>query len=408
MKNKLLKLLWTVFRIPAQILLFRFKPKIIAITGSTGKTTTKDAIYWVLSKNKKIRKLGIRKNQGNLNTELGVPLTILGFSKAPVGIGWLGYIVLAYLKAIFTIIYPKILILEMAADKPGDIEYLISFCKPETSVITNVGPAHLEAFGTIQKIALEKAILLKDLESKNTAILNYDNEYTRKMGLETKASVVYFGKSSEANIFIDEIQQTKNGLSAKVHYSGSTAPIFMKSIGESIIYAALISIGVTCEVFNINLLEATKNLADFTPSKNRGGVFIGKKSCRIIDDTYNANPLSMHAAFDYLNIQARKDKKRIIIIGEMLELGDESAKYHQQVGREAGQKADYVLAVGKEADNYIKGAKQTIGNINNLKQFDTPTKAAEFILNIISKDDIILIKGSRGAKMERAVNVLLK
>ncbi|MFH1749663.1 MAG: UDP-N-acetylmuramoyl-tripeptide--D-alanyl-D-alanine ligase [bacterium] len=408
MKNLLLKLLWTSLKIPAQILLFRFQPHIIAITGSVGKTTTKDAIAWVLNKNLYLHKFGVRKNHGNLNTELGVPLTILGFKDTAQGMMWVIYIFIAFFRAIFVFKYPKTLILEMAADKPGDIKYLTSFIKPHTSIVTNIGPAHLQAFKSIEKITQEKSILIKVLTENNQAILNIDDENTRKMGFQTKAKVIYFGQSNDANIYIDNIQENKDGLHAKIHFGGSTAPLFMKSVGKSNIYAALASISVACEVFGIDLIEATKNLSDFQPSKGRGGVLVGRRHCTIIDDTYNANPLSMQAAFEYLNVLAKSDNKKIIILGEMLELGVKSDSYHQQVGKLAGDSADYVLAVGGQANNYIKGAKQSIENINNLQQFSKPEEAVEYILKIISKNDIILVKGSRGAKMERVVQTLLK
>jgi len=408
MKNLLLKFLWTSFKIPAQILLFRFQPHIIAITGSVGKTTTKDAITRVLDKNPYLHKYGVRKNHGNLNTELGVPLTILGFKDVPQGIMWVIYVFIAFFRAIFIFKYPKILVLEMAADKPGDIKYLTSFVKPQTSVVTNIGPAHLEAFKSIEKIAQEKSILIKVLCENGQAILNLDDENTKKMGFQAKAKVIYFGQSSDANIYIDNIKEDKDGLHAKIHLGGSTAPLFMKSVGRSNIYAALVAISVGCEVFGIDLIEATKSLSNFQPSKGRGRIITGRKGCIIIDDTYNANPLSMQAAFEYLDILAKSDNKKIIILGEMLELGVKSDSYHQQVGKLAGKSADYVLVVGGQTDNYIKGAKQTIVNIDYLQQFSQPEEVAKYILKIITKDDIILVKGSRGAEMERAVQILEK
>ncbi|MFC1656600.1 UDP-N-acetylmuramoyl-tripeptide--D-alanyl-D-alanine ligase [Patescibacteria group bacterium] len=406
MKNLLLKLLWISLRIPAQILLFRFRPHIIAITGSVGKTTTKDAIFWVLNKNAYLHKLGVRKNQGNLNTELGVPLTILGFRDVPQGFMWIIYIFVAFFKAIFTLKYPNILILEMAADKPGDIKYLTNLVKPHTSVITNIGPAHLEAFKSIENIAKEKSILIKVLGENDHAVLNIDDESIKKMGFNTKARVLYFGQSKDASLYIDNIQETKKELHAKVHYSGSTAPLFMTSVGKSNTYAALAAIIIACEIFGTDLIEATKNLSNFKPSNGRGLAITGQKKCIVVDDTYNANPISMQAALDYINILAESGSKKVVILGEMLELGQKSEYYHQEIGKLAGKTADYVLAVGRQADNYIKGAKQTIRNSNNLKQFEKPEEAADYTLKIISKNDIILVKGSRGAKMERAIKIL--
>ncbi len=408
MKKLLLKFLWMSLRIPAQILLFRFKPRVIAITGSVGKTTTKDAVFWILDKNPNLHTLGIRKNIGNLNTEIGAPLTILGFKKTPENLMWVLYIFIAFFKAIFTFKYPRILILEMAADKPGDIKYLTSFIKPEISIVTNIGLAHLEAFKTIEKIAQEKSIIVKILKKDNHAILNIDDENTRKMGFQTQAKVVYFGKSSNANIYIDNIQENINGLNAKIHYGGSTSPLFMKSTGKSNIYAGLIAITVACEIFHIDLIEATKSLFDFKPSKGRGNIFKGQKNSIIIDDTYNANPLSMMVAFENLNNLAKEKVKKIVILGEMFELGADTDKYHREVGGLAGKYADYVLVLGKQADNYIKGAKQNISNTNNIQKFSKPNQISKYLLEIISKNDIILVKGSRGAKMERVIKLLIK
>ncbi len=406
MKTFFLKLLWASFRIPAQILLFRFRPSIIAITGSAGKTTTKEVIYWVLHKNSHLQKQGIRKNYGNLNTELGVPLSILGFKNYPSGLSWIIYILIGIVRAFFSFQYPKILILEMAADKIGDIRYLAKYFKPHIAIITNIGPAHLEAFKNIENIAKEKSILVKILNSSDFAVLNFDNSYTRKMGFQTSAKVTYFGISKDAAVHIDNIERNQEGIQAKVYLGGSSAPLTLRSPNKAFIYAALAAITVACDIFKLSLVEVTQNLKDFEPYKGRSLIISGKKQSIIIDDTYNANPMSMEFAFEMVDILAKKQQRKIFILGDMLELGEKRTFYHQDIGRKAGKLADYLLVIGKNSKNYLIGAKQVAKKTTILKEFSNPEESARFILDKLKKDDIILIKGSRAIEMERAVEIL--
>src|SRR4030042_2181731 len=203
MKN----LLVSYLRCWAKRYLKRTKPEIIAVTGSVGKTSTKDAIFCVLKSH-----FGkeVRKSEGNLNNETGAPVAILGFKKAPSyeatnPFGWIPIIFLAPFKSFLTK-KNKILILELAADKPGDIKYLTSFIHPKVAVLTNIGPAHLAAFGSIEKIIEEKAGLLRALPMDGTAILNIDDENVKKISYGGRWQKLTIGVSQDADITAQNIQ----------------------------------------------------------------------------------------------------------------------------------------------------------------------------------------------------------
>lgn len=356
MKNFILKILYAILRCEAKTILALHKPEIIAITGSVGKTSTKDAIAHILRD-----KYDLYASRGNLNTEIGTPLAIMGYPETPSKIGYLNVIIFGVFKNLFS--YPKILILEMGADKPGDIKYLTSFIKPKVAIVTSVGPTHLEFFGSIDKIASEKSELIKSLAKDGYAVLNKKDSRVAEMAKLTQAEIKYF--SAEP---MDIYQQ------------------------------ASIKVG---EIYGISKEASEKKLKSFKMPKGRMNV-IKKKNLTIIDDSYNSNPLAARAALQEL---AKMKGRKVAILGDMLEQGDYTEKAHKEIGELAGEICDQIMFVGEHANLFEKGAKNKLDS-KYIKKSKDSLEAAREVLSIIKPGDIILVKGSRGVGLEKVVEEL--
>lgn len=333
----------------------RCQPEIIAITGSIGKTSAKEAIYFVLRK-----KFGkdVGRNAGNLNTEIGLPLAILGFSRTPKWWDWLYLVKWSWWRSFFHKV-PKYLILEMAADKPGDIDYLTKIARPKVAVVLAVGPSHLAQFKTVEAVAEEKAKLVEALVPSGIAVLNMSDREVAKMKNLAPGKIVEFW-----------------------------AP------GEHLAREAARTVGKIYEI-NDDDIEAALQEVEKLPGRMR--IENGPKGSIIIDDSYNANPLSMAAALRVLarTAEEKNCRRKVAVLGEMLDLGDFSKEAHRQVMAEARKSADIVMGVGT-------GMKEVAPD----EWFGSADEAAEALLKEIKEGDIILIKGSHGVHLEIVANKL--
>ncbi len=347
----------------ARLVVRERKPRIVGVTGSVGKTTTKEAIAAVLMDPRAQVFLGeVGKSSGNLNTEIGLPLAILRFPATPAGpIGWLGLLIRVPWQAFLVMSlqrYPTILVLEYAADRPGDIGRLVRLAPPEVAVVTAVGPAHLERFRSVEKIAQEKGALVRAVPATGAVFVGRDNHFASSLARQAKAPVE---------------QVSGRGIELSQSLARAVAGYFK-------LPAAL----------------ATAALRDFRSLAGRLQV------CQwadvvLLDDTYNANPLSMELAIDTLVDVAPAGSRRVAILGDMRELGTASEHYHLEIGRYARARIDYLIGVGEQARLYAGD-----------DWFPSSQVAAGAILGLIQPRDAILVKGSRGVTMERVVHVLAK
>lgn len=372
------KILAFKLRILSIAILRKYNPKVVAITGSVGKTSTKEAVYHVLK-----HKFKARKTQSNYNTEIGVPLTIIG-SDSPGRslIKWFGVFGKA-LKLIFKQQrYPEILILEMGADRPGDLKYLTSFIKPDVSIITNIGISHLEFFKTEKAIFNEKAQLVNVLQRGGVAILNYDDQKVRSLEGKTKARVLTYGLSSEADLSAEEFGLLKNLPKPLVH-------TFLAAIA-------------TASIFDIPTSKSEQILKNFKGTKGRLQTIKGVNGSTIIDDTYNSAPDSATSALGYLvNFEG---KRKIAVMGRMAELGEETESGHRRVGKKA---ADVGLSLLFVKDNEAKliGEEAVACGMNPEKvvEFSNSSEAVSKIRKEIGEDDVVLIKASQSDYFEDIV-----
>lgn len=413
-------LLKIIIKILAKIAIKKYNPIVIGVTGSVGKTSAKEAIFRVLKE-----KFNVRANDANFNNEIGFPMTILGLRKIGSKFIWL----INILKAIKLIIfkdkfYPEILILEMAADHPGDIDYLLDICKPHIGVVTAVGeiPVHVEFYNSPEEVAKEKGKLIKSLSSNGLALLNYDDPTVYEMKNLTKAKVLSFGFGKNADLVASDIfyffegnqgfnNQIWAGITFKLNYRNSLVPVRLNNaLGRHQIYSALISAGIGL-YFGLNLVEISKFLEDLKFPKQRMNILKGNNNTLIIDDSYNASPLSMHAALDTLAdfgdkvIEKLGFGRKIAILGDMLELGEFTEKAHRQIGNLAGEKVDCLFTVGLRAKFIADSAFNQLPK-ENVFRFDNTDEAISHIKEFVKEGDIILIKGSRAMKMEKIVKAL--
>jgi len=417
--NRILR--WILKKL-AQLTIWRFRPGIVGITGSVGKTSTKLAIKAVLEKERKVRTSG-----GNLNNDLGLPLTILGdwserdlklvSRDQPSGTAkvrklffWFKVLVVSVCRLMFghRSSYPEILILEYGADRPGDLKLLLNIARPNISVITAVGdiPVHVEFFSGPEEVAREKARIIEYLPVASFAILNFDDETVMDLKDRTRAHIMTFGfgRGSEIQItrFENHSEEGKPvGVSFKLEYGGSFVPARLDGVfGKAQAYAAAAAAAVGL-VFGLNLIKISEALKNYKPAPSRMGLLPGIKYTNIIDDSYNASPLSMHAALDTL--KGLPGKRKIAVLGDMLEIGKYAIEAHERVGRLAAGFLDILVTVGPRAKFIAEAAKEAGMRKRNIYSFETADNAAKPVQDLLKKGDLVLTKGSHAMELNKVV-----
>ncbi|PIR93063.1 hypothetical protein COT99_02945 [Candidatus Falkowbacteria bacterium CG10_big_fil_rev_8_21_14_0_10_43_10] len=410
------KLLQLKLKIFAKLILWKYKPRIIGITGSVGKTSAKEAVYTVLAS-----KYNVRRSSGNYNNEIGLPLTIIGAESPGKNIGgWVAVV----LRAVRLILlrdrsYPRILILEMGVDRPKDMKYLLKIVKPYIGIVTKVDAVHLENFKKLSDIKEEKERLVAGLDKDGWAILNIDDQSVAGMKNKAAAKKITYGFNKKADITADYVNfsysgnsrdiNNLQGISFKVSYQGAVVPILMpRSLGTGQVYAALAAVAVG-GIYGINMVEAAQALKKFNPPKGRTNLIKGIKNSIIIDDSYNAAPASTSVALDLLSkVPLAAGRRRVAVLGDMLELGYMSIKSHQEIGRQAARLGiDILITVGERARDIARAAEKAGTDGNHIFNFDNSDEAKKFIEDRIKPGDLILVKGSQRIRMEKIVKEIM-
>lgn len=409
------KLLQIILKYCAKLILAKYQPDIIGITGSVGKTSAKEAIRQVLS-----HSFRVRASSKNYNNEFGLPLTIIGSLTAGRSLGgW----ALVFLKVIKLLTakdqnYPQIIILEMGIDRPGDMDYLNSIVQLKIAILTLIGTSHMEFFGSRDNIAKEKAKIFNNLQSGGWAIINADDDFTAKIIPNVKNKVLTFGFDQEADVAASNIictfQDAEDinslaGINFKLKYQGSYIPMLLpRVISYSAIYAALVGASVGF-LYEMNGIEIAEQLKLFTPPKGRMNLIAGMNNSMIIDDTYNASPQSTKAALEIVGqINNTIINNKWLVLGDMLELGKDSNQEHQTIGQVIATipKAK-LLTIGQEAQAIGQGARAENMAEQNIKHFTNQAELIVYLQNNIQAGDLILVKGSQGSRMERISQALL-
>ena len=409
-----------ILKVLAKIILWRYKPEIVGVTGSVGKTGAKEAIYYVLKE-----QFRVRRNIKNYNNEIGVPLTILGQDIAPeTKIIFLFSWLIIFIKACLTIIwqrnYPEILILEMGVSHPADMEYLIDFVPVKVGVITAIGefPTHLEFFPEKDKLIKEKALLVKSLDKYGVAVLNYDDLSVRMIGddLPEKTRIIQYGfgqgadfKITNYELGIRNLNKDNYGINFKLEYNGSVVPVRLNNVlgkQQAFAAAAAASVGV---FFGLNLVEISNTLREYCSLPGRTKLLKGIKNTWIIDDTYNASPLATITGLKILKELTDEGFQgtKIAVLGDMLELGINTEIGHQQVGQKAAEIVDLLFTVGERARFIADEAIKQGLDKGRVFEFSQVEQAGLAVQKELSQGDIVLVKGSRGMYMEKIVKEIM-
>jgi len=346
---------------------------VIGITGSVGKSTTKEVAASVLAQ--RYRTL---KNSGNLNNEIGLPLTLLQLDDN-------------HQRAV----------LEMGFYEPGEIKFLCDLAEPKVGVITNIGTVHAERAGSQDDIARGKAELVQALpaDPDGTAILNYDDPLVREMAKKTKARVFFYGLDDQADLWADQVNGLGlEGISFRLHYRNEVLHLKVPLIGRHSVHTALRAAaiglveGLTWQEIVNGLRSGQTQLRLVAVNALNGAL--------LLDDTYNASPQSTLAA---LNLLEEMTGHKVAVLGDMLELGQYEEIGHQMVGVRAAEVADLIVTVGDLSKIIANSARKARFPNQKIFELENSEQATNFLKERLNKNDVVLIKGSRGMKMDRIV-----
>jgi UDP-N-acetylmuramyl pentapeptide synthase len=409
--NVLKRILVAILTFEARMMLKRYAPRIIAITGSVGKTTTKDAVYAAIAAS-----MYVRKSEKSFNSELGVPLTILGLENAwrnPVR--WLLNIVVGAFRVIVPRPYPAWLVLEVGADRPGDIRRIAAWLRPDVAVLTGVPdmPAHVEYFASTDELVKEKRSLADYLAAGGKLVLNGDDARMREL-LDTHrgACVLYgFDAQNQYRASHDEILyegDEPTGVTFRFEHDGSSLPVAVYgALGRPRVYAALAALAVA-EIVGVDAVAAARELSHWSPPPGRMRIIEGIRGAVIVDDTYNASPAAVRAALDTLR-HIGHAKRKIAVLGDMLELGKLSAEAHRSVGEYAAVSASLLWTAGLRAHGIADGARAAGMLESKIREFDQHgvATAGSELARELKPGDVVLVKGSQAMRTERIVHALM-
>lgn len=418
MRSTTKKIISNILIAESKLILWKYKPKIITITGSVGKTSTKDAIFAVLAKTNHVR-----KSEKSYNSEIGLPLTILG---VPNGWNnpaiWFKNFLTGLRLILLPAKYPKWLVLEVGVGKPGDMKKTASWLRSDVVVFTGIGgdvPVHVEFFDSKEHLVREKAELINTLKTEGTLILNADDKAAMDQKSKTKSRVITYGLSQDAdlrasasNIFYDK-SGVPEGLVFRVETGGSSLPVVIDGVfGKNHIYSSLGALSVV-SALGLNMVEASGALKNYDVPPGRMRLLRGINNTLIIDDTYNSSPIACELALQTLG-EIKSHGRKIAVLGDMLELGRHTEEAHRKIGKLVKGKADILFTVGLRAKEIKEGAREMgmsdkglMDGHPSIFEFLSSKDAGLKLKEFIKEGDVILIKGSQGMRMERAVEEIM-
>ncbi|MCL5783799.1 MAG: UDP-N-acetylmuramoyl-tripeptide--D-alanyl-D-alanine ligase [Patescibacteria group bacterium] len=355
------------------------RSRFIGITGSVGKTTTKELCLKVLSP--KFQTLATKEN---IDPIFNIPMTL--FKLRP---------------------KTEKVILEMGIEYPGEMEFYLSLVRPATAIVTRIYFAHSQFLGNVDEISTEKSLLVKQLPKTGFAILNWDDPYVRKLAKETEAEVIFYGTDSKnCHVWADKIKIENSGTRFELNYGVERVEVSLKLLGRHFVHAALAAAALGISN-GLTLINIKKGLEKMEPAAHRLQLLEGLDGWYVLDDTYNSSPAALEEALNVLNeISARR---RVAVLGEMRELGIYSEQLHRQLARKIYKdKVDLVLLGGGDArfigDELIKLGFPSERLEVNLSNSQLVSK----ILKISGRGDVVLIKGSRAVKLDEVVQRIRK
>lgn len=372
---------------------------IVAITGSVGKTTTKECVAAVLETT-----YVTRRTIGNSNDRTGVPSTLLGIRNA--------FDLRRFVRSIPAIVrriladceQADYLVLEIGARLPGQIPKHLTVVRPTISVVTAIAPAHVETLGSIENIMLEKGSIVAALSNDGVAILSADDPRTRTMASLHKGRTLLYGFNPTADVWMDAPVRAGYGLSATLHdREGSVAMAFEHLTNRHHLQAIMAAwcVGLATKVPRDRMISV---LQGYAPRLGRGTLGAGIMGTVIFDDTFNANPLSMKAALETFR-DMTVERRRLVVLGDMLELGADSEQLHYEIGKETVGVADVLIGCGKCADAYLRGHRDSGGKADCVHSLSIED-AYRTLATARCEGDAIMLKGSHGSGLYRLATLL--
>ena len=395
----------------AKNLIEKHKPIIIGVTGSVGKTTTRNAIATILS-----TKFDVAQNIKNYNNEFGLPLTILGkISPKRSVFGWLSVLLSSPAQL------PKIFVLEYGVDHPGDMKYLCDIVSPSIAVMTAISPVHAENFATVESLLEEKAHLLECVPQTGICLLNADDQRVLGASQHCTAPTVTYGFNAQADVRASDYQvwtrddysfepgEVFSQVSVNVQTQDETAFTLSleNMLGKANVTAVLAAVAVAKHL-GMSQEEVLEGVKHLKTEPGRMNPIAGIKGSLIIDSTYNAAPASTASALDVLKeFEVVEGSKKIAVLGTMAELGKYSVDAHRQIGMRAAEVADLLVTVGEPMLDARHGAIEAGMPEDQTEHFADAVEAGRWLDAHVKKGDIVLIKGSRSMRMERAVKDIM-
>jgi UDP-N-acetylmuramoyl-tripeptide--D-alanyl-D-alanine ligase len=393
----------------ARAVVRRYRPRIVMVTGSVGKTSTKDAVAAALS-----ARFFVRKSEKSYNSEIGVPLTIFG-ARNPWGdpFGWLGVVKTALALVLLPNHYPNMLVLEVGADRPGDLAHVLRIATPDAVVVTRLPeiPVHVEAYESPEAVREEEFSPAYALTPAAPLIVPADDPYAPAMARRTAARVFSYGEAEGADVRVYRSDFHRegavvDGMEALVTtHAGEGTVIVRGSVGRTQVLPAAAAIA-TALAFDITLEDALAALASYEPPAGRGRLLAGLHDSTLIDDSYNSSPTAVEEALGTLT-RVPGAQRRVAVLGDMLELGRYSVAEHERIGALAARVADVVIAVGIRARAFASAARAAGMPEARILQYDDSRAAAEALPALVERGDVLLVKGSQSVRMERVVDALL-
>ncbi len=411
MKKIFKKIIVWILQTEAKLVLKKYKPKIVAVTGSVGKTSTKDAIYTALSS-----AFFVRKSEKSFNSEIGVPLTILGCQNAWSNpLSWTKNILTGLGVILLKNHYPKWLVLEVGADAPGDIENIACWLKPDIVVLTKFAtvPVHVEFFESPEDLMNEKKKIVKYLKKDGILVLNGDDEKMQNIEIPEGVRRILFGlndnleiKGAGYQVVYGESKPT--GITFKIDYAGKSVPVVLSGIlGEHQVLPSLAAIAVSVSQ-NLNIVSVSQALAKKERFQSgRMSLIEGIKGTILIDDSYNSSPVAVKKAIEALASLEMGGGKKIAVLGDMLELGKYSTEEHKKVGKLVAPVCDYLITIGLRSKDIAEGALLGELGKENILQFEDSEEAGKHLQSFIEQGDVILIKGSQSIRTEKVVEEVM-
>ncbi len=416
MKSIFKKLITAILIAEARLVIRKYQPHVIAITGSVGKTSTKDAIYASL-----VQHLSVRKSEKSFNSEIGLPLTILGRPNAWSNpLRWIENIIDGLSLILFRAPYPKWLVLEIGADRPGDIRNVARWLPIDIAVITRLPevPVHVEYFSSPEEVAEEKASIITALKKGGTLIIYADDDRTLSLAARAPedARTITFGQSNNATVrgartdvlCTDGPHVSPVGMEADIIAGDARAHAhIVGSVGAHTLLPLIASaaVGVALDIPLPQIIASFES--NYVPPAGRMRVVSGIHDSTLIDDSYNASPAAVTAAIETLGSLCASGRK-IAVFGDMLELGKYSVDEHRKLGILAAQHAQILVTVGFRARGIAEAALASGMPESQILQFEDAQQAGEALIPLVEEGDVVLIKGSQSMRMERTTFALMR